>query len=644
MVSDRPSRSCGCGLRNVAFSAQAAAFSCRCGPDVRAASGVARVAVMARRRRRRRRRAIVFRFTPTERAQIAIWIESADGTFLRHGRADPGGQRARHRQPPRRGADEQRLPLALRPARRRAADLGAPPRVGAGRAAVPARHLPEPRPRATRRAPARIRRATRTSACRSARESTAPRRPRRGHLRERVQQRQGPLHDGGGRRRRLHRARGDRRRRQHGDRVRSTLTSLYPPRRDFVACADADHGRTRAWAATAAARIIRTRRLFADIARQVMPDIDAVTMATPPAGRRADGDVLGAGRPGRTATTSPGSRSTPRATTTPASTTTRYPTPIVERLGHVGDELRLSVPRPAVGRVQRPVHARQRRRRTRPMTPIGFGSVDGTDADAGAMHAMDGTITDDPQRRAGQRRGSPAPRVDADRAAGGRGSGQTSARTTRRPSAPAAVTAEPVADPKHSHQWGRLALRRARQRGRPHRALRGPRSAPATDRPRRRRRRSSRAFPARRRRRRTEALMVPVDGRRRRRVEVDFGGLDAVDALLGRRPRGRRLQPGRAARGRRAHHDRGSTTPSCRGCFIATAAWGSALEPTVAAMRRARDQLLADAPCSRSPPTSTSARGRPRRRPEAQRHGPGPGPPAARPRQGWPPTRLRRGR
>src|ERR1043165_2638918 len=27
-------------------------------------------------------RAIVFNFTPTERAQIAIWIESADGTFL----------------------------------------------------------------------------------------------------------------------------------------------------------------------------------------------------------------------------------------------------------------------------------------------------------------------------------------------------------------------------------------------------------------------------------------------------------------------------------------------------------------------------------------------------------------------------------
>ena len=31
-------------------------------------------------------------------------------------------------------------------------------------------------------------------------------------------------------------------------------------------------------------------------------------------------------------------------------------------------------------------------------------------------------------------------------------------------------------------------------------------------------------------------------------------------------------------------------------CFVATAAWGSALEPTVAAMRRVRDRLLADVP------------------------------------------------
>ena len=32
------------------------------------------------------------------------------------------------------------------------------------------------------------------------------------------------------------------------------------------------------------------------------------------------------------------------------------------------------------------------------------------------------------------------------------------------------------------------------------------------------------------------------------------------------------------------------------GCFVATAAWGSPLQPSVAAMRRVRDRLRADAP------------------------------------------------
>jgi hypothetical protein len=31
------------------------------------------------------------------------------------------------------------------------------------------------------------------------------------------------------------------------------------------------------------------------------------------------------------------------------------------------------------------------------MTPVGFGSVDGTDADPSQLHEMNGTITDDPQ-------------------------------------------------------------------------------------------------------------------------------------------------------------------------------------------------------------------------------------------------------
>ena len=60
-------------------------------------------------------------------------------------------------------------------------------------------------------------------------------------------------------------------------------TSLYPPRRDFVVVRRRLDGERRAWAAPAAARITRTPRCTPNKARAAMPDIDAVTMATPPA-------------------------------------------------------------------------------------------------------------------------------------------------------------------------------------------------------------------------------------------------------------------------------------------------------------------------------------------------------------------------
>ena len=68
------------------------------------------------------------------------------------------------------------------------------------------------------------------------------------------------------------------------------------------------------------------------------------------------------------------------------------------------------------------------------MTPVGFGSVDGTDADPGAMHAMDGTITDDPIGAPGSGADRLRLDVDGDLAAGGRGSPLSE--TTRRPALP----------------------------------------------------------------------------------------------------------------------------------------------------------------------------------------------------------------
>ena len=123
-------------------------------------------------------------------------------------------------------------------------------------------------------------------------------------------------------------------------------------------------------------------------------------------------------------------------------------------------------------------------------------------------------------------------------------------------------------------------------------------------------------------------------------IDVDFGGLDPVDALLGRGSGGRQLQPAGAARGRRAHHDGRSTTPSCRARVSSrrrpgdrrwSRRWRRCAAPATSCWPRSR--------CSRSRPTCTAARGRPRRGPRAQRHRPGPRPPAA-----GPPGHDRRGR
>jgi hypothetical protein len=91
-------------------------------------------------------RAIVFNFTPTERAQIAIWVESADGTFLSTvGLTQAVSVRGIGNRP---GASQMNsgLPLAVRSPRGRAADLGEPPRHAPGAVPFPRvvfQHRPE---------------------------------------------------------------------------------------------------------------------------------------------------------------------------------------------------------------------------------------------------------------------------------------------------------------------------------------------------------------------------------------------------------------------------------------------------------------------------------------------------------------------
>ncbi len=235
------------------------------------------------------------------------------------------------------------------------------------------------------------------------------------------------------------------------------------------------------------------------------------------------------------------------------------------------------------------------------MTPVGFGSVDGTDVNPGALHAMDGSITNDPQ-------GSPGSGADRLRM----GATQTSRLeleirpcfSQSPPEAPLEFTVQPVIDPKHSHEWahlhfvvppsaaGGISRYEVRTSADPNPIVAGdPLSF-------------IRGLPGQAASSKSEGLQIPVGGAPGTAVDVDFGGLTpsthywvgirAVDGC-------NRSGPHAVAEldTTRIHYTQLppiSLNPAHPQCFIATAAWGSALEPTVMAMRRARDRLLADVP------------------------------------------------
>ena len=112
--------------------------------------------------------------------------------------------------------------------------------------------------------------------------------------------------------------------------------------------------------------------------------------------------------------------------------------------------------------------------------------------------------------------------------------------------------------------------------------------------------------------------MIPVNGPPGSAVDVDLGGFDAMTRYwVGVRAVDSCNRAGphvvaEVTTTRINYTQLPEINPFKGQCFIATAAWGSALEPTVAAMRRARNQLLVEVPLFRSPPTCTAARGLPR--------------------------------
>jgi hypothetical protein len=220
-------------------------------------------------------------------------------------------------------------------------------------------------------------------------------------------------------------------------------------------------------------------------------------------------------------------------------------------------------------------------------TPSGYGDVDGFGPNGGVVHQMDGQIVDDPTMAAGQgadRLMLLAP-SDYRVMVGVRDS--DICQTAEVPGVPTGVVAAPSTDTKHSHQWGDLRfVAPAAPRGIDKYEVRFS-DSPITEGD-----MSSftRAQPAKAANTEESMLLIPASAAAGSAVDVTFGGMQpSKEYWVAIRAVDKCNVSGPFAVASLKTTRINFTQLS--GCFVATAAYGSALSPGIQAMRQVRDDL-----------------------------------------------------